>query len=283
MSYSFPSLTEIQNNILLNFLALHQFCEQNGINYYIVGGTLIGAVRHSGFIPWDDDIDIGMPREDYDRFLELADKFYEQTNRRYRISHTGNDEGYFYQFAKSYDTEATVTESFLKPFIRGTWVDIFPIDGTFKSLFLQKLQRKAIEWVQFFLFTKAGAYEPSKNMIKRKIRIFISKIFPVSIPALDSLIKALLTIKKFNNSNYVGNLVGYWGLKEVCRNSVFAGTIKLKFETIEANAPVGYDEYLRGIYGNYMELPPLEKRCSHHLISSIDLNSSYIRNCKYRG
>jgi lipopolysaccharide cholinephosphotransferase len=266
---------DIQSSILRNFRALHQFCENNGIKYYIIGGTLIGAVRHNGFIPWDDDIDIGMPRPDYDRFLKLADEFHNYSEGRYKVCHVKNDDGYFYQFAKSYDTQTTAIEAFMKPLVRGTWVDIFPIDGTFTNPFLRKLQHKIIEKIQVILFIKAGGCVPSKKPIKRKLQRVIHKLFPFPISILDTLIQAILKIRKFDNSQYVGNLLGYWGLKEVCRKSVFSESIRLPFEKIEANAPVGYDEWLRGVYGNYMKLPPLEKRYSHHLISYIDLNSSF--------
>jgi lipopolysaccharide cholinephosphotransferase len=126
--------------------------------------------------------------------------------------------------------------------------------------------------VQALLFKKVGAYSPSKNPIKRLIQRFL----PIPVFVLDAIIVRILKIKKFNNSYYVGNLLGNWGLKEVYKKSVFDETIKLKFETCEVNAPIGYDELLRCVYGNYMELPPPEKRCSHHLVSHFDLNSSYL-------
>ncbi|MDR1064195.1 MAG: LicD family protein [Azoarcus sp.] len=275
ISDSSPSLIEIQQNILQNFYALHQFCESNNIRYYIIGGTLIGAVRHEGFIPWDDDIDIGIPRPDYDRLLELADKFCDQTNGRYKICHTGNDEGYFYQFAKSYDTQTTVTENFINEFTRGLWVDIFPLDATFTTPFLRKMHFNIIRRLIILCAIKSGGFPVPKNFIKRKFKWLIHKFIPVSSAMLNSLITMILKIKKIGNANYMGNFVGAWGYKEICRKHLFDESIKLKFETFKVNAPAGYDEYLKGIYGDYMTPPPPNKRYSHHAILRIDL-SPYI-------
>jgi len=269
-------LAEIQQNLLQNLAALHNFFEKNGIRYFVIGGTLLGAIRHRGFIPWDDDIDIGIPRPDYERFLKLATEFYNESGCRYKICNVRNDKGYFYQFSKSYDTQTTAIEQLLKPFKRGTWVDIFPLDGTFTNYFLRKLQRKVIGWIQFILYMKAGGCIPSRNPVKLYIQRLMNRYFPISIEIMDSLINIILKLKDFHDSEYVANLLGYWGLKEVCRRTVFSSAILLEFESISVYAPCGYDEYLRGVYGNYMKPPPPDKQKSHHLISVINLNSSYL-------
>jgi lipopolysaccharide cholinephosphotransferase len=278
-----PSLAEIQHNILQNFYALQQFCEDNKIRYYIIGGTLIGAVRHGGFIPWDDDIDIGMPRPDYDRFLELADKFYDQFNGRYKICHIGNEKGYINLFAKSCDTQTTVTEKLVKELTRGVWVDIFPLDGTFKSSLLRRMHFNMARILVKLCTIKSGFFLRPKGYMKRIFNWSIYKFFPISVPMFNQLITAILAIKKFDTSDYIGNFVGAWGYKEICRKELFNKIIKLKFEAIEVNAPAGYDEYLKRIYGDYMTPPPPELRHSHHLISHIDLNTPYITSTQEVG
>jgi lipopolysaccharide cholinephosphotransferase len=267
-----PSLAEIQNNILQNFYTLHQFCERNGIRYYVIGGTLIGAVRHGGFIPWDDDVDIGMPRPDYEKFLEISDQF----EGRYKICHAGNDKDYIYQFSKSCDTQTTVTEAIMKEFTCGVWVDIFPLDGTFTSQLLRKIHFNVVKMLVILCSIKSGAFPTPKNSIKRKIKWLIHKIIPISLSMFNLLITTVLTIKKFDNADYIGNFVGAWGYKEIFKKELFDKVIKHKFEKFQVNAPAGYDKYLKGIYGDYMIPPPPEKRNSHHLISRIDLNAPYV-------
>jgi lipopolysaccharide cholinephosphotransferase len=271
-----PTLAEIQDNILQNFYALHQFCENNNLRYYLLGGTLLGAVRHGGFIPWDDDIDIGMPRSDYNKLLKLAEEFYVQSNGRYKICHTGNDKGYLYLFAKSYDTQTTLTEDFSVKFTRGVWVDIFPLDGAFTNTLLCKIHYYLVKIFVRGSLVKSGAFQMPENFIKRKAKWIFNKFFPVSVPMFASIVKWILSIKKFDNADYIGNFSGAWGYKEICKKTLFCRSIKLKFETIEACAPVGYDGYLTQVYGDYMTPPPPEKRHSHHLISYINLDSSYI-------
>lgn len=275
MSIASPSIAEIQNKILQNFHALHQFCEYNKIKYYIIGGTLIGAIRHAGFIPWDDDIDIGIPRPDYDRLLNLADEFHEQCDGHYKICHTGNDEGYFYQFAKSYDTKTTVTEDIMNKFTRGLWVDIFPLDATFTSPILRKIHFNIVKILIILCALKSGAFPIPKNIIKRKIKWLVHKLIPIPLSAFNSLLTFILTIKKFDTADYIGNFVGVWGYKEICRKDLFDKAVKFKFKTFEVNAPVGYNKYLTEIYGDYMTPPPHEKRKPSHLPLHIDLNKSY--------
>jgi lipopolysaccharide cholinephosphotransferase len=273
-----PSTQDIQKNILKNFYALHQFCNNNGIRYYVIGGTLIGAVRHSGFIPWDDDIDIAIARPDYDRLLGLADKFHEQSNGRYRICHPGNDKDYFYQFAKSYDTQTTVTEDIMNKFTRGLWVDIFPLDATFSTPLLRKIHYRIIKTLIILCALKVGAFPTPKDFVKRNLKWLVHKLIPISLNAFNALITHLLTIKKFTDTSYIGNFVGVWGYKEICRKQLFDEVIKLKFETFNVNVPAGYDEYLSAIYGHYMTPPPPEERNSRHSMAYINLNKSYETN-----
>jgi lipopolysaccharide cholinephosphotransferase len=263
------SVSEIQKNIFKNFCSLHQFCEHNGIKYYILGGTLIGAVRHGGFIPWDDDLDIGIPRPDYDKLLNIGENF----KGHYRICHSGNTKWHYYQFAKSCDMSTTVTEKLMKDFTRGVSIDIFPLDGTFSNIFLRKVHFNVVRLLVMLCSIKSGTAPISKNVIKQKIKLMMHKFLPISPMFLDKVIHFFLTIKEFDKSDYIGNFVGAWGYKEICKKELFCKSIKIKFETIYTNAPSGYNEYLMQIYGDYMTLPSVEKRHSHHLFTNVNLNS----------
>lgn len=114
--------------VLLNMLQwFHQECKNNNLRYYIIGGTMLGAVRHKGFIPWDDDIDVAMPRKDYDKLCRIMA---DSGKGQYRLEFPGKEnKDYTYLFAKIYDTQTTLTENKRKPITRGLYIDVFPLDG----------------------------------------------------------------------------------------------------------------------------------------------------------
>lgn len=269
-------LTEVQSLILSCLLKVHELCDQKQIQYYIIGGTLIGAIRHGGFIPWDDDIDIGLPRADYERLLKVAPEIGEG----YKISHSENDPGYIYTYAKCYDINTTITELTVSPFTRGAWIDIFPIDGTFDSPFLRKLHFASVHALKVILACKKKSYFRKRGLdgvvdfTIRKAIVFLCLIIPSSF--IENLLYRALTIKDFNKSNYVGNLLGRWGGKEICKKEVFSKAAPLSFSGYTVWGPVGYDEYLTNIYGDYMTPPSVNNRCSDHYIRIDSLEDSYI-------
>src|SRR5690554_3302921 len=125
------SQEELKQVIRENLQAIHEFCEEYGLTYYLSDGTLLGAIRHKGMIPWDDDADICMPREDYNKLLELSSKLPEP----YKIGHYSLDSNYIYPFIKFMNSSTEVVEYFGKnTYKAGVWVDIFPLDGTYKNI-----------------------------------------------------------------------------------------------------------------------------------------------------
>lgn len=114
-------LRKVQTGILDD---IHRFCTANGIMYFLSCGTLIGAVRHKGYIPWDDDLDLYMPRKDYDRFVKL----YTDAGGRYRVLDPKKEKNYFYTFAKVVDTRTLLVETETEGYQIGVYVDIFPVD-----------------------------------------------------------------------------------------------------------------------------------------------------------
>src|SRR5690606_25859094 len=128
-------LKEYQEKAIGTLEAIIQLCERENIRYFIAGGALIGAVRHQGFVPWDDDIDICVLRQVYELLFASAAKLLQL----FEILHAGNDHDYIYPFTKAYDASTTMTEDFERPFTRGVLVDMFPLDGTFENRLLRKL------------------------------------------------------------------------------------------------------------------------------------------------
>lgn len=251
--------------------AVAETCEANGIAYSLTGGTLIGAVRHQGFIPWDDDIDVMMPRPDYDRFISIV------KNGEYGFDLMCDEicgDDYWYPFAKACHrgtllVEKNILESNHK---LGVYVDIFPVDGAGDNLRLAKLRTSLIQvlhglrltanWTKFRRSKlRAWYYEPFRYVCYLLSRMLGRK-------RVTCWLDKTLRKKKVANSGYAGRLVGDYGAKEVMPSGVFAKYINLPFEGREFSAIAEYDTFLSTLYGNYMELPPKEKRKTHHEFES---------------
>lgn len=264
-----------QTRILEILRAFDAFCVENGISYFALGGTLLGAVRHGGFIPWDDDVDVGVPRCDYDRLLQLAANM----PAPFKLEAHELDRAYIYPYAKVYDTNSIVTEDYIEPFTRGLWIDVFPIDGSYESRAMRWAHFKAIKFVNSLTFLKLRAYQAPD---RQRRRAFIKRLVAAcSQPLPEVLFRRttdwLLRRRSPSTSAVVGNLLGRWGARElVPREVMFPGT-KVKFCDLEIQAPASPDLYLRSIYADYMKLPPPHLRCSGHHFLRVDLEHSYLK------
>lgn len=242
---------EIQLSILRD---VSDFCEKSNIRYFLIYGTLIGAIRHKGYIPWDDDIDIAMPRPDYERFMSTYKHQYYETIDVYK------DLGYGLASAKVYDKRTKIEMELYNLCSYGVFIDIFPIDGyksrwqNEKALILQKLIN----------------IKKSRLCIKRKIvknaAIALGKIilFPFSQSYLVKKLDSLSRRVAFNKSDKCNCFSSVDVRKEVFPRRVFEEHCYAEFEGKQFRIPIEYDSYLRQIYGDYMLLPPEEKRVSHH-------------------
>lgn len=259
---------------MARYSAIHTLCQEHKLRYYLIGGGLIGAIRHGGPIPWDDDIDIGMPRADYERFLVLS----RSIAPPYLVSNLQSDPDYIYGFAKCYDTDTTVTEDLAIRFTRGVWVDVFPIDGTFDNSLLRRLHVGICRGLKAVFASRCRAYDGHKQRwaahFLRRIAALTS--LPLSRQALHSLLHAALRLKDFEDSTYVGNLLGRWGMREICRASIFESQLETSFAGHRFMIPTGYHAYLTGVYGNYMELPSHERRVPDHSTIEVSLTTPFI-------
>lgn len=246
---------------------IKEVCDKNGIRYSLSGGTLIGAVRHNGFIPWDDDIDIMMPRPDYDRFIEIASKT-DCGFSLYSYENCGDD--YWYPFAKACHKNTLLCEKGMSDSnIRlGIYVDIFPVDGiadTYKSAMLRcKLfkilhgLRLASNWKKFRRSKIRGSlYEPLRFGCYLLSKLFTKRFLGKK---LDEFVRK----KPFEKSKYVGRLVGDYGSKEVVSKKLFESYTNVSFEGTEFSAISEYNSFLTSLYGDYMTPPPKEKQVTHH-------------------
>lgn len=248
--------------VLLNILLeVDKFCRINNIEYFLTGGTLLGAVRHKGFIPWDDDIDICMKRKDYDRFCAS----FKSDNKQYEIITIQNNKRYYIATAKVIDKRIKVHEQMHGVCEIGAYIDVFPMD------YLNCSYEVAAEYLDknniYNKIAKISHFELNKRRpIYKNLIIILSRIlYPFSLRH-DALKKDQNNKKLISNepTSLMANLYGAWRKKEITKSEFFTDSVEIQFEGNTLMAPVGYDGYLRGVYGNYMELPPKEKRVSHH-------------------
>lgn len=261
------SLKKLQELQLENLLNLYEFCKKNDINFYLGEGTLLGAIRHHGFIPWDDDIDILMTKEDYDRFLELAPY---NLDKNYKVQHSTLLKDYWSPFIKvRYIGNTPFKQQHISHLTdeNGPCIDIFPLyyvkDKTnltvkYRSLKIRILRRT--------LSIKLGLNR------KRNIRNIILKIFG-SFVNTNTIHKLLIKTFNLNNKgDYLANFGSYYKITNQVFPKDFYGEGRLvKFENFDLPVPVKAEEILSSIYGDYMQLPPEDKRViKHHYNVDID-------------
>lgn len=272
------TMSEMKNIELGILSTIAQFCDENNIRYYIAYGTLLGAVRHKGFIPWDDDIDIIVPREDYNKLV----KEFKDPNGRYVIKSIENDPLYWRTFAKGFDTKTYLKE----PSIRGrekdnaVFIDIFPLDGLPATRFQQKLLCYEQELLYFLYrgsawsYTFSHKYADSKSKfatLKSYIRtavkftaITLFRILPTHV--LIKLINKNAAKNHYDDAEYVGQIVDCSDscAKERHRKIDFEPRSLYQFEDKSFWGNKNYDTILTHYYGNYMEMPPEDRRVTHH-------------------
>ena len=245
-------LKEIQLDLLQKTA---DFCEKNGIRYFLCGGTLIGAVRHKGYIPWDDDIDIAMPRSDYDKFVKTFNK----QGNYYQVVNLDTNPDYAYAFAKVYDNRSVLKELHYPGDTFGVYIDIFPVDGVKEAAQIYKIQR-----LRKFLNTKKANYY-KRTVPKRIINTFGKLLLlPFSAHQIATWMDNECRRYAFGSLPKAGIIANPFGPGEMVDKSVFDSDISQEFEGHKYRVPVGYDTWLRSIYGDYMQLPPVEQRVTHH-------------------
>ena len=252
---------EQKDSILRILLYLDKICRENHIRYSLTGGTLLGAVRHQGFIPWDDDVDVFLIRPEYDKLSRILA---EQKEYEWIATEVGN---YHAGWGRLIDPQSVVFDEELGEQETGLFIDICVVDGLPNNIISRNL---------FIIFQRAlyrlhrSTWEQKKasiprNPIKRIIKWIIRKW---TVPKGSYYWARIIdrTRRKFpvEHSLYVANLQSQYGKKEILHKSGFDHYQEMVFEGHSFLVFSGWKEYLTNIYGDYMQLPPEEKRHGHH-------------------
>ena len=279
-------MTELQSKELDILKAIIKVIEDNGLSYFAIGGTCIGAVRHNGFIPWDDDIDIAMPRKDYELFRT---KLYKELPANLKKLDYDNSERNDFLFVKIHDTTTTFVENYAKDSpdrYTGAFIDIMAFDGLplKNSKRIVRRSQKLLKLNGKIRKTPIGyrKQKPFKAMVKSVVSFFF-KYNHFSTKWCNMLKKY-----PFDNSEKVYLSCRHEksalakGKKVVFPYSYFADYASVDFEDIKIRVPIKYDEYLTDDFGDYMQLPPEEKRNSGHDAFICDMNTPCIHYAELR-
>ena len=264
------SKKEIQIILLKMLDDFVKYCEKYNLRYYMVGGTLLGAVRHHGFIPWDDDIDLGMPRPDYQRFLELiktdpVSEDYEVVSSEYGTLTIPLTEIVNKKVRLERDSSDFIAEQYQ---MLNLFIDIIPQDGWPENLHEAENLVKKMDHLRFMNQVSRAKLGHGKTLLRTIAKIpyglYVKTIGNKRI--LEKIREESLKYD-YDTSEYVGCVsYGIYGVGERCLRQEVVEFQLIEFETGKYNAPGCWDSYLRGIYGDkYMELPPENKRKTHDM------------------
>ena len=243
---------------ILDFI--DSFCKENGINYCINYGTLIGAIRHKGFIPWDDDIDLSMTRENYERFIQL----FSEKQSRYQILSLETDNQYFNNFIKIVDSTTKIIDTRnTKTYDSGIFIDIFPMD-TFSDSKIVDICYK-LESFKLLSFSKHKNIIYGDSKLKDLIRtLFWLFLRPVSPRFFANQIEKQIEKYRVEDGKYIAFIPSKLKEKEIFPRDMFDELIETPFEHLVLPAPKRFDVVLKQFYDDYMTVPPKEKQIYIH-------------------
>lgn len=263
------SLKDVQQVSLDILKDVHEFCVENNIKYTLFSGTLIGAIRHHGFIPWDDDLDIAFTRPEYEKFIRTY-----KSKRGYKLfcrERKGND--VYLAFARVCEMEKTIADDSLLPWTKekkGVWIDVFPLDGAEENYKKAEKESEYINKVWFCGMQMRHGLKPVRAakgihaklglLIRRMCFLFHSLLF-------DKHIQMCKRIPFGTTTNYCNHAWPGWKMREYYKTSAFSDYILHPFEDGQFYVMKDYDGALRAKYGDYMQLPPVEERTPRHSVN----------------
>lgn len=249
----------VVHDILLDIAKeFHRICEKYGIQYYMQGGTMLGAIRHKGFIPWDDDMDFGVSRADFYRLKELLPN---ELPSRYKMLGMADCEAMIYDIIKIEDTQTILIEQFKEnsPNILGINIDIFALDKTVNNLrpFSRNMLIQFLCRFQGYRFLSASSRPLGKKIVAYVLKGLFGWL------KKDAIFRFIEKHLLLNEGDYIINHYGTWKNIEIVPDSVMGKPTLYHFEDVKLYGYEDYDYYLKTVYGNYMQLPPKEDQHIH--------------------
>ncbi|MDG2960978.1 LicD family protein [Bisgaard Taxon 10/6] len=263
---SLDEIKQIELQILIEF---REICNELGLRYYLSGGTLLGAIRHKGFIPWDDDIDLAMPRSDFNKLIEFSQNYQNDT---YKFLFFGQD-GNLLPYAKFVNTKTHIDAKYIAGDMqKHLWLDIMPMDGLPDNLKeVTRIYKKAEFYRKIILLceSKLGV---GKTKMKKLLK-YVVKPFALLYGkkrAIANLNQLAMTYD-YDSSKYVGAITwGLYGASEKMLKAELDEAVEVIFENNVFTTFSCWDSYLRGLYQDYMKLPSIDKRGHHEMIAWTD-------------
>ena len=267
-------MNELQKVEMKLFLCFSEICEKLNLNYFLVCGSAIGAIRHRGFIPWDDDMDVGMYREDYNKFMELAPSLLPDG---VFLQNYKTDPKFPYVFAKLRDSNTTFIQNIMSnlDMNHGIYMDIFPLDGYPDSRLAQK---KLSIMKKHYMRQVVCAFNMPKNLSLRG-RVSVSLFRAIGCHKRTAKIlsryEALISKYPVKNSKVICNHGTWYGDKDYISAEFYGKGTDATYEGIKVRVPEKYDEYLTALYGDWRTPPPPEKQIGSHSCEICDTKLPY--------
>lgn len=276
------TLTQLQSLELKMFKQIANLCTQRGLTYYALGGTLLGAVRHKGFIPWDDDIDIALPRPDFDEFISVACDALTSPLVVRTYHDVSSDNEVAPNLCQIHDLSTFVMLDYgQQKFRTHVWVDVFPLDAMPTNRIMRSIQKYRILYhrmkIQFSMFElNAHQYRPNRPLHERMLMQFRQKTkFGASWDTEEMYDELVKCLKSFNYEDeaFCVNAMGAYKFREMFPKEWLGNPIMLPFEDTEMSCPSNYHAVLSQLYGDYMQLPPDDKKHDQHKMTIVSLGS----------
>lgn len=246
-----------QNKMIEILEEVDRICKKNNVKYILDGGTMLGAIRHKGFIPWDNDLDIAMLRDDYKKFIKACEI---DLNEKFFLQTTISEENYPLNFAKM-TINGTIYKSYIFKDLKmhhGVYIDIFPIDNIYRPL--KGIQCRLVTIINSIRWCKLGLYN---NKIKKIIYAPFT-ILPIRV--VNNLSEILMQLFNNRETKYVYKVCHPSKSKKIYERKFHENTIRVDFKEGKYPVPKDYDDFLTQRYGDYMKYPPIEKQKPDHNI-----------------
>ncbi|MGN9160347.1 LicD family protein [Clostridium sulfidigenes] len=264
---------KVELEILIEF---DRICKKNNIKYQLFAGTLLGAIRHNGFIPWDDDIDVCLLRKDYNRFIKACEK---ELNSKYFLQTHETDKNYIMQFAKIRKNNTVFMEKATSEckIHQGIYIDVFPMDNILPGSLIGKAQQRLLYIIGRINLSRVKMHCLDANKpIEKYLGIMTHYMLKLIPKKWTDILQTKITCMFENkDTKYISHLTNGASYERYVRymmeKSSFYDSIDGNFEGNDFPIPRNYNEVLLQLFGKYMELPPVEKRSPHHGVINIDL------------